>query len=203
MKSYIADDFKHGKNFEHGFGCIIESDVIVGDNVTIGHNVILKSGTRIMNNVNLADGVHTTGICIIGNNVMVRTGSCISKSVIINDYAFIGAGIMSSHTRNVYHGRPNMERKQLITRIGYGCIIGSRTNLTAGVRIEPGIIVGYDSNVTKDLSFKNNIYEGNPAWGKKEIKPGSPWIIDIPEDYKEYEFDKEMLNKYLPYAVVK
>ena len=111
-RSVVADDFQEYFPFRNmGHFCVIEKDVKVGDNVVLGDFVKLKSGTRIGDNVNLADYVKTTGLCYIGNNVNIRTGSCISKSVIVEDNTFIGAGVMSSHTRNVYHMRPKMPKK--------------------------------------------------------------------------------------------
>jgi len=204
--SWIAKDFKHGKNFQFGLNCIIEPDVIVGDDVTLGHDVHIKSGTRIFNDVDIADHCMTTGICIIGNHVRIRTGSCISKSVIIDDYAFIAAGIMSSHTKHIYHGRPYMEKRQYITRIGYGAIIGSRTNLIAGVTISPGVIVGYNSNVLRDLDIPHGIYINKPnPWVtfQKQLEPQDPWFIEVPDDYVPYEFDNSLLKKYLSFYDIK
>ena len=199
MGNMIADDFKHGKNFEMGHFCFIEPDVIVGDDVELGHYVHLKSGTRMMNDVKFADHCKTTGLCIIGNHVNVRTDTCISKSVIVDDWEFIGAGVMSSHTKNVYHGRPGMEKCQLITRIGYGSIIGSRTNLMAGITIAPGVIVGYDSNVIKDLDVPHSIYLGHPARIVSQLGADDPWYILVPDDYVPHEFDTELLKRYLPF----
>lgn len=197
--SFVADDFKYGDNFKMGNFCVIESDVIVGDNVELGHYVHLKSGTRMMNDIKFADHCKTTGICIIGNHVNVRTDTCISKSVIVDDWVFIGAGVMSSHTKNVYHGRPRMEKRQLITRIGYGSIIGSRTNLMAGITIAPGIIVGYNSNVVKNLDVPHGIYFGHPAKMVGQLNVNDRWYIQIPDDYIPHEFDAGLLNKYLPF----
>jgi len=200
--SWIAKDFKHGSNFQHGLNCILEPDVIVGDDVTLGHNVHLKSGTRVHNDVEISDHCMTTGISIIGNHVRIRTASCISKSVIINDWVFIAAGIMSSHTKNVYHGRSKMEKRQYVTHIGYGAIIGSRTNLMAGITIAPGSIVGYNANVVGDLNEPHGIYINKPyPWAtlQKIIGPSDPWRIEIPADYQPHQFDKEMLKKYLPF----
>lgn len=195
--SYFALDLQHGDNFQCGIGCIIEPDVVVGDNVALGHNVILKSGTRIGNDVVLGDNVCTTGVCLIGNHIRIRTGSVISKGVIVDDWAFIGAGIMSSHTKNVSHGRPAMEPRQLLARIGYGAIVGSRCNLMAGVWIAPGVVVGYDSNVTRDLDKPSFLYWGNPATWKSFVP--SKWHIEIPDDYVPHSIDAELLTKYLPH----
>ena len=140
--SWIATDFAHGAGFDHGLQCIIDPDVVVGEGVRLGHRVHLASGTRVLDDVEIADDCVTTGICLIGNHVRVRTDSCISKSVIVDDWCFIAAGIMSSHTKNIDHGRPRAPKRQLITRYGYGSVIGSRTNTSAGITIAPGAIVG-------------------------------------------------------------
>lgn len=193
---FFAEDFIHGENFQHGYNCIIEPDVIVGDNVKLGHNVVLKSGTRFGSNIDFADYCCTTGICYVGNEVNIRTRSCISKSVIVEDKAFIGAGVMSSHTKNVYHHRPNMPKKQLITHIGVGTIVGSSTNLMAGIEIGANVVVGYGSNIVKNL-LEEGIYAGNPA--KKVMDLPKDWRVQIPDNYKRHEFPRDMLEKYLPY----
>jgi acetyltransferase-like isoleucine patch superfamily enzyme len=192
--SLFHSSFTHGANFKCGENVIIEEDVIVGDNVKLGHNVTLKSGTRIMNDVNLADYVKTTGICIIGNGATARTGACISKSVIINDNAFIGPGIMTNHTKNVMHKR-NLKEVQLITRIGYGAVIGSLSSLVAGLTIGDNVVIAAGSSVYKDI-LEAGIYGGNPVKKIKEIDPA--YVLKRPASYREYEFDHELLRKYLP-----
>ena len=192
----IDKSFKHGKNFKIGAFVVIEADVIVGDNVSLGNHVLLKSGTRFGNNVIFADYCKTTGICYVGNDVNVRTGSCISKSVIVEDKAFIAGDLMSSHTKHLYHHRPDIPKRQLITRIGYGAIIGSRVCLSAGVSICDYAVVGYGSLVTKDIT-EPMVYVGSPA-KKLNYLPRGYWFPK-PKDYKEHEFPEKMLRKYLPY----
>lgn len=192
--SHINKSFVHGENFKCGENVIIEEDVVVGDDVRLGHNVTLKSGTRVMNNVALADYVKTTGICLIGNDVTVRTGTCISKSVIINDKAFIGPGVMTNHTRNVMHCR-ELPEYQLITKIGYGAIIGSCVSLIAGLTIGSNVVVAAGSNVYKDI-LEPGIYGRNPVEKIKELD--CEFILAKPIDYVDYEFDLGLLKKYLP-----
>jgi acetyltransferase-like isoleucine patch superfamily enzyme len=201
--SFIARDFVHGNGFEHGLQCIIDPDVVVGDDVRLGHRVHLASGTRVLNDVEIADDCVTTGVALLGNHVRVRTGSCISKSVVIDDWCFVAAGIMSSHTKNVDHGRPHAPKRQLITRFGYGSIIGSRTNTSAGVTVAPGSTVGYGSAVVFDLETPHGIYYNSPnPWATLQsvLQPDNPFYIEIPADYVPHEFDGELLRKYLPHA---
>jgi len=190
----IHDSFIHGANFKCGENVIIEEDVIVGDDIKLGHNVTLKSGTRIMNDVGLNDYVKTTGICIIGNGVDARTGACISRSVIINDNAFIGPGIMTNHTKNVMHRR-NLEEVQLITKIGYGAVIGSMSSLAAGLTIGDNVVIAAGANVYKDI-LEAGIYGGSPIKKIKDVDPD--YILKKPDNYREYEFDSGLLRKYLP-----
>jgi len=193
----IDQTFIHGANFKHGFNVIIEPDVTVGDDVTLGHNVCLKSGTRVYSDVQLADYVKTTGLCIIGNQVAIRTGACISRSVIINDKAFIGPGVMTNHTKNVMHQRDLTER-QLITEIGYGAVIGSMVSLLAGIQVGPNVVVAAGSNVIKNI-LKKGIYGGNPVRLLRELDEA--YILPVPTHpsaYQEYSFAPALLGKYLP-----
>ena len=193
--NYIHTSFIHGDNFRCGQNVIVEEDVVVGHDVRLGHNVTLKSGTRIMNDVNFGDYVKTTGLCIVGNHVGVRTGACVSKSVIINDWAFLGPGIMTNHTKNVCHGRPHLREVQLITTIGYGAVMGSMSSLVAGLAIGDNVIIAAGSNVYKDI-LEPGIYGGQPLRKIKDID--TDFILERPANYVPYDFSVALLQKYLP-----
>ena len=110
-----------------------------------------------------------------------------SKSVIVDDWCFIAAGIMSSHTKNIDHARPNAPKRQLITRYGYGSVIGSRTNTSASVTVAPGAIVGYGSQVVTDLDTPNGVYYNDPhPWAtlQRVLEPGNRYYVDVPADYQ-------------------
>jgi len=183
-----------GKNFQFGENCVIEPDVIIGDNVKIGHNVILKSGTRIGNNVDIADNCCTTGACIIGNNVNIRTGACISKSVIIEDCCFVGPNVMTNHTKHVSHCRPGVTPVLLVTRIGYGSIVGASCLVLAGVTIPENTIIGGGSTVVKSIT-ESGIYVGTPP-RKLGLVTSDLWVSG--EQAEHLEFSQEIIDKYLP-----
>jgi UDP-2-acetamido-3-amino-2,3-dideoxy-glucuronate N-acetyltransferase len=192
MKGEISMKGYQGVNF--GQYCIIDNDVEIGAGTELGHFVHLKNGTRVGYGVQIADYCSTTGMCIIGNSVNIRTGSIISKGVIVEDCCFIGAGVITSHTKNVTHCRLDQMPRQLITRIGHGSIIGSGCVLSAGITIARGCIVGYGSIVTQDL-VKPGVYFGNPLRCIRGTKP-----LPIAEDYKSPDLDKETMKKYLPFV---
>jgi len=192
----IAEDFIHGEHFKCGSFVCIEPDVVVGDNVKLGNHVVLKSGTRFKNQIDFADYCKTTGLCIIGNNVNVRTGACISKSVIVEDKAFIGPGIMTNHTRNVGHQR-SIAKVFLLTRIRYASIIGSTVSIRAGMTICANAIVGAGAVVVKDL-MEPGVYMGYPAVKTAELPEG----YFVPGESAPYMFSPDDINKYLQYLKV-
>ncbi len=195
--NYTHKSFIHGDNLSIGQLVIIEPDVIVGNNVKIGHRVTLKSGTRIRDNSIIDDHCITTGACIIGNNVNIRTGAIISRATIIEDYVFIGPGVITNHTKNVIHGRPKLQKQELLTNIGYGSIIGSQASLLAGINIEPQVIVGGGAVVVNNLETMN-IYVGSPC--KKLMKTPNHYIIEQPKNAGiMYMNDNNILNHLTNY----
>ena len=71
----------------YGFGVIIGSDTIIGENCTIHQNV--TTGERY--------GTHPGGQPIIGNNVRIYTGATILGKITIGDNAVIGAHSLVLH----------------------------------------------------------------------------------------------------------
>ena len=193
----------HGAGFEHGLQCIIDPDVVVGDDVKLGHRVHLASGTRVLNDVEIADDCVTTGITLIGNHVRVRTGSCISKSVIVDDWCFIAAGIMSSHTKNVYHGRPARAAPPARHALWLRHHHRQPHQHECGHHLAPGSIVGYGAHVVFDLETPHGIYYNDPdPWATLQsvLRPTNPFYIELPDDYVPHRFDPELLRRYLPHA---
>lgn len=131
--------------------------------------VMTQRGINIGDNCEIDYSVIFTGACWIGNHVNIRPGAIISKGVVIEDWVFIGPGVITNHTKHVDWGR-DTKSSQYITYIGFGSIIGSGTVIVAGCNIAPNTIVGAGSVITKDLNF-GGLYFGNPARFVRELKP--------------------------------
>jgi len=201
--NHIDSSFKCGKNLKIGYNVIIESDVIIGNNVKIGHRVTLKSGTRIGDDSIIDDHCITTGACYIGNNVNIRTGAIISRATVIEDYVFIGPGVITNHTKNITHGRPKIQKTELLTYIGYGSIIGSQASLLAGIKIDPQVIVGGGSVVVNDLE-EMSIYVGSPC--KKLSSLPEHYKIKLPINAGKMYATDEVLNhltEYMKHLIIR
>jgi len=193
MGEHVATDFQHGTNFRHGKNLVVESDVVVGDNVVLGHNVVLKSGTRFGNHIDFADYCCTTGLCILGDYVDVRTHTTISKGLIIEDKVFIGPGVMTNHTRHVPHCRPRVVQQYLVSRIGYGSIVGASCWLMAGIRIGANVVVGGGTLVVKNLD-EPGIYVGSPPRILRVLPP--EYVVS--GESRPYDFGSELVARYMP-----
>jgi len=153
---YIHKSFKFGKDFTIGKFCVIEDDVIVGDNVDIGHYVLLKKGTRIGNNTSIDSYVRSSGENSIGNNCTIRYGATIAKDVIIRDNVFISPNVMTIFSDpKGKHGKP--------TFIGSNVFIGTAAVINSGVVIRDYVIIGAMSYVNMDCKTMGGTYVGQPA----------------------------------------
>jgi len=52
---FIEPSAKTGKNFSCGQFCVIEKNVVIGDDVSLGHNVVIKEGTKLGNSIVIGD----------------------------------------------------------------------------------------------------------------------------------------------------
>lgn len=158
--SIIDPSFKHGSNFQIGHYCVIEKDVVVGNDIEICNFVLLKEGTTIGNNCFLDSYFRSSGHNQIANNVTLRFGSTIAKNVHVEDYVFISPNVM---TVFLIPDRPTTKP----TLIKRGAFIGTAAVIAPGLVIGPGVIIGANSYVNKDC-LETGVYAGSPA---KKIRP--------------------------------
>jgi len=95
--TYISPDVVIGKYNEIGKGCIICPGCILTTNITMGEFVTINIGTQIGHDVKIGDftsimpNVNISGKCEIGDNVYIGTDATIIPSVKVGDNAKIGA----------------------------------------------------------------------------------------------------------------
>jgi len=155
MNNLISDSFVHGSGFKLGSFCILESDVVVGNDVTIRNYVELRKGTRIGNNCYIDSGVKSSGLNKIGDNVTIRYDSIIARNVEIGNNVFISPQVMFI---NIPFGR----KKRGWTVVSDDVKIGTNATIGDGIFIGSDITIGAKSYVNKDL-IESGVYIGTPA----------------------------------------
>ena len=128
----IADDFKHGKNFNCGSFVRIEEHVVVGDNVTIKSFVILKAGTRLGDNVVVEEYAMLLPESRIGSGSKIGTYTKIGKDVTIGQ---------NCKFTSFCEIRDNC-------KLGNNVSMGSRGTLSASTITEDDVIMKYSFVVT-------------------------------------------------------
>ena len=145
----IAPDVKLGRDvkifaFVNLYGCEI------GDETKIGTFVEIQKGVRI------------------GKRVKISSHTFICEGVTIEDYAFIGHGVMFINDRYPRAANPDgslqteADWQVVPTLIQRSASIGSNATILCGVTIGEGAIVGAGSVVTRDVP-PYTIVAGNPA----------------------------------------
>ena len=163
MSNVIHPSFQHGANFKIGNFCVIEEDVIVGDNVTIENYVLLRAGTTIGNGVFVDSYVRSSGNNKIKDNVTLRYGCTIAKQVTVCNDTFVSPNVMTIYS--THEGK-----------VAPGTVIGERTHIGTAAVIGPGVTIGADvvigamAYVSKDC-LDPGIYVGVPARLKKKFEP--------------------------------
>ena len=145
----------------------IAPDVKLGDGVKIYAFVNLY-GCTIGDETKIGTFVEIQGGAVVGKRVKISSHTFICEGVTIEDYVFIGHGVMFINDLYPRSTNPDgivqtaADWKCIPTLIGRGASIGSNATILAGVTVGEGAIVGAGSVVTKDVPA-HTIVAGVPA----------------------------------------
>jgi UDP-2-acetamido-3-amino-2,3-dideoxy-glucuronate N-acetyltransferase len=132
-----------------GDECMIADMATIRENVTVGKKCIIGRGVAIENN------------CTIGYRCKIETNAYITAHSILEDYVFVGPGVMTSNDN--YAGRDDERHKYYkgIT-VRKGGRIGVGATILPGKTIGEDSLVGGGAVVTCDIPPKE-VWVGNPA----------------------------------------
>jgi len=168
-----------GQNSVIGSNCVIYTDNKIGSDVLIGDLTSIREGGCIGNAVVVGQQVSLHSGANIGNRVRISY-NCMTGGVIEED-AFLGAGVSSADDNNVYLSRFGLRHAQskspIIRRFS---VVGAGATLMPAVEIGIGAFVAGGATVTRDVAAWT-MAGGNPA----------KYLRDIPDNWR---------NKVLEYA---
>ncbi len=150
------------------------------NNVKLGEDVKIFAfvnayGCTIGDGSKIGTFVEIQKNAIVGKNCKISSHTFICEGVTIEDYVFVGHGVM--FINDVYPRAANPDGsmqteadwKVIPTVVKRGAAIGSNATILAGVTIGEGAIVGAGAVVTKDVPPKT-IVAGVPAKIMRQIE---------------------------------
>lgn len=119
-----------------GFACVsyVSSRAMVAPTARIGENAYLQEFVALQPH------------CVVGDNVVVSSGTCVGHSAVIGDDCFAGPHATICGLAN----------------IGSGVFMGAGSCVADGVTVAEDCILGAGAVVTKNTA-RRQVYVGNPA----------------------------------------
>ncbi len=140
---------------------IIEPGAIIGEHCYIGHYAIIRPGAIIGDYSEIRAHCFVGPNAKIGKHVNVNQLSSICQYIVIEDYVFIGPGVITTNTKKIAFNREYDGYTQA-PKILYGARIGAGVTILPGVIIGENSLIGAGSVVTKSVSGQS-INIGVPA----------------------------------------
>lgn len=140
---------------------IIEPGAVIGENCYIGHFTVIRPGVIIGDYSEIRAHCFVAAKAKIGSHTNVNQFTNICRDTIIEDYVFIGPGVIMTNTKKIAFRRDYDDISQA-PYIEYGARIGGGVTICPNVRIGKNAVVGAGSVVVKNLlgGYK---YVGCPA----------------------------------------
>jgi len=150
-------------------GAIVYAGVAIGEDTTIGHHTLLRTDVTIGADCQLGHHLTVERGTRIGCGVRCSPGSHITANTLIEDRAFLGAGVRTINDRELIWRNPDRETALCPPTFRAGCKVGSGATILAGVTIGAGALVGAGSVVTRDVPPDAVAY-GVPARVREAVR---------------------------------
>lgn len=177
---YKDESAKVGKGSSINHGSILKADVKIGEKCSLGCYTLIDKGatvgkgTKIGSFCSIGEGVK------IGTNVEILEHVSIPKGSIIEDYAYIGAGVLFTNVSRIAHFR-GFNAVVSGVHVCKGARIAPGAMILPGVKIGKESLVGTGTIVTKDVPDRE-IWFGFPAI-KRGTVPESEYL-EVKKDAK-------------------
>jgi len=149
---------------------VIEDGVILGKDCYIGHFTFIRPRVIIGDHTEIRAHVVIAADATIGSYTNINQLTNICRDTIIEDYVFIGPGVIMTNTKKIAFRRDYDDISQA-PYIEYGARIGGGVTICPNVRIGRNSLIGAGSVVTKDTE-PGYLYIGNPARKIRRVQIG-------------------------------
>jgi acetyltransferase-like isoleucine patch superfamily enzyme len=141
----------------------VEDGCTIGSGTKVWRWTHIMPGARIGKGCVIGEHVYIASEVIIGDHVHIQNGCQIFDGVVLEDFVFLGPGVL---TTNVKFPRSHRKGKFEKTLIKKNASVGAGVVLICGITLGEFSMVGAGSTVTKDVPPGITAF-GNPAQIKK------------------------------------
>lgn len=155
---------------------VIETKVLIGDNVFIGAHVVIREGSTIGDGVVIGHGTVIESGVKIGDRCRIQAQCFFSPKTKLKEDVFVGPGVRFLNDKRILsHGRPGggpacWEPVEVYS----GARIGANCTIAPGVTIGQEVLVGACSYVHCSIGM-NECWWGSPATFQ-DLVPKEEWL---------------------------
>src|SRR5262249_5559722 len=132
-------------------GAIVYAGVSLGEHTTVGHHTLLRTDVTVGPHTQLGHHLTVERGSQIGHRVRCSPGSHLTAETVIEDRAFLGAGVRTINDNELIWHDPDRAKPLRPPRFCHVCKVGSGVTVLAGVQIGADALVGAGSVVTRDI----------------------------------------------------
>lgn len=137
-------------------GSVIYEEVEIADDVETGHGILIRAGSRVGAGSKLGSGSQLDGKVTVGRNTNIQSQVYLPHGTVVGKDVFIAPRVCV--TNDPY---PPSKRLSGVT-IHDRAVIGGNATLLAGITIGEGAVIGAGAVVTKDVEPETVVF-GAPA----------------------------------------
>jgi len=151
-----------GKGTHLRSGTVVYSGVEVGEHCQTGHFVMIRENATLGHHSILGTGSTCEFGTRIGNYVMVETHAYVTALMVVEDYVFVGPGVVTTNDRLMLWQRNGARERLAGPVLRWGCRIGAGVVIFPGVEIGRCAVIGAGSVVRRNVPDRG-LAVGNPA----------------------------------------
>jgi acetyltransferase-like isoleucine patch superfamily enzyme len=143
-------------------GTVIYSGVRLAEGVQTGHHVMVRENAVVDRESVLGTGAVCEFGTRIGAHVLVETHAYVTANMLVEDYVFIGPGVVTTNDRRMLWRRAGANQFLVGPVLRWGCRVGAGAVLLPGVEIGRRAVVGAGAVVVEAVPERGLVL-GNPA----------------------------------------
>lgn len=159
-------------------GTVLYSGVRLGAGTQTGHHVVVREDTEVGEESVIGTAATVEERIRIGDHVLVETQAHLSGLTVVEDYAFVGPGCVTTNDLRMLHRRAGARQHLVGPVLSWGCRLGARAVVLPGVTVGREALVAAGAVVIRDVPDRT-VAVGNPVRLLGPIPDDEPVLTEV------------------------